>query len=69
MCFPQDKINAMTTVAGLAGSVTTPGAALLMASTVSAIIGDPTSAAADGQLSTLSIQVQTQAVDTCQVNN
>jgi hypothetical protein len=57
----------MSAVAGLASSVTTPGAALLMASTLSAIIGDPAAAAASGQPPTLGLQVQTKAVDTSQV--
>jgi hypothetical protein len=55
----------MGTLSGLVGSVTTPETALIMASTMASIIGDP--AATNGQPSSLSLQVQTQAVDVSQV--
>ena len=63
----QSKIEAMSAMSGLVNSVTTPGAAMLMASTVAAIIGPPP-AGGSGQPSTLGIEVQSQAVEVTQVS-
>jgi hypothetical protein len=62
----------MAAVSQLAGSVTNPATALLMASTVGAIIGPATGASGGAsttnQLSTLGIEVQTKAIDISQVS-
>ena len=68
--YLQSKIDAMAAVSSLSGSVTTPGAALLMASTMASIIGQPPApgGGSNSPPSTLGIEVQSQAVNIAEVS-